>query len=146
MPRTQNRSDLDTPRAAITARNSLYSDFDLNFTAHPNTGDVTTLYDINSIKQSVKNLILTNKGERPFNPRLGSNVRGLLFEPADPFTALDIREAIRETISNYEPRVKLLGVVVKDDADANRYSVEIEFQILTTLETGDVTFYLERIR
>ena len=146
MPRTQNRSDLDTSRAKITARSSLYSDFHLDFTPHPNSGDITTLFDINSIKQSVKNLILTNKGERPFNPRLGSNVRGLLFEPADPFTALDIKEAIKETINNYEPRVKLLDVTVKDNSDANRYRVEIEFQILTTLETGDVSFYLERIR
>lgn len=146
MPRTQNLSDLDVNRAKITARDSLYSDVDLSFTAHPNTGDITTLRDINSIKQSVKNLILTSPGERPFNPNIGSGVRALLFEPVDAFTAVDLKEAITLVIENYEPRVIINEVIVQDDADNNRYSVSLSFQIVTTLETGDVDFYIERLR
>ena len=146
MPRTQNQSDLDIERARITARTSLYSDLDFAFTPHPNTGDITTLKDINSIKQSVKNLILTSPGERPFNPNLGSGVRALLFEPVDQFTALDLQEAITLVIENYEPRVNLIEVSVIDDADNNRYRIQIQFQIVTSLQTGDVDFYIERLR
>jgi len=146
MPRTQNRSDLDVKSSKISARESLYSDFDLAFKPHPNTGDISTLYDINSIKQSVKNLILTNRGERPFNPFIGSDVRGLLFEPADGFTAVSIQSAITDTIDTYEPRVELLNVDVTADVDNNRYAVEIEFRIVTNLQTESIQFYLERIR
>lgn len=146
MPRTQNLSDLDVTRAKITSRDTLYSDLDLAFKAHPNTGDVTTLKDINSIKQSVKNLILTSPGERPFNPQLGSGVRALLFEPVDAFTALDLKEAITLVLENYEPRVRVTGIDVQDEADNNRYRIYLSFQIVTTLQTGNVDFYIERLR
>jgi phage baseplate assembly protein W len=146
MPRTQNQSDLDTPRAQITARTSIYSDVDLAFRAHPNTGDLTVLKDINSVKQSIRNLIMTSPGERPFSPDLGSGVRGLLFEPVNSFTALDLKEAITQVIENYESRVRLLNVSVIDDGDNNRYKVQIQFQIITSLDTGEADFYIERIR
>jgi len=146
MPRTQNRSDLDVNKSQITARTSLYSDFDLAFKPHPNTGDITTLYDINAVKQSVKNLVLTNRGERPFAPNLGCDITGLLFEPADGFTAVSIKEAITLTLDTYEPRVNLKNIIVTAEPDNNRYAVEIEFQIKTNLQTGSLEFYLERIR
>ena len=146
MPRTQNRSDLDVKSSQITARTSLYSDFDLAFKPHPNTGDITTLYDINAVKQSVKNLVLTNRGERPFAPNLGCDITGLLFEPADAFTAVSIKDAIRLTLDSYEPRVKIINIVVTPDQDNNRYAVEIEFQIITDLQIASIQFYLERIR
>jgi phage baseplate assembly protein W len=146
MPRTQNLSDLDVAKAKISKRTSVYSDFDLAFLPHPNTGDLTVLQDINSVKQSVRNLILTSPGERPFSPEIGSGVRALLFEPVDAFTAVDLKEAITLAIENYEPRVKLLEVKVYDEADNNRYRIEIEFMILTSLQTGDVDFYIERLR
>lgn len=146
MPRTQNLSDLDVSRPKITKRDSLYSDFSLGFLPHPNTGDISVLRDINSVKQSVKNLIMTSPGERPFDPTLGSGVRALLFEPVSPFTALDLQEAITQVLQNYEPRVRVVSVDVNDDADRNRYSVQIEFQIVATLDTGEVDFYIERLR
>lgn len=146
MPRTQVLSDLDVNRAKVTARDSLYSDFDLAFTPNPNTGDIGKLYDINSIKQSVKNLVLTSRGERPFNPLLGSDVRKLLFEPVDTFTAYDLRDAIITVLNNYEPRIRLIEVTVEGDIDSNRYHIDIEFQIRSSLAVGEVNFYLERIK
>mgnify|MGYP001025001847 CR=1 FL=1 len=146
MPRTQNLSDLDLKKSIITARQSVYSDFDLSLKPHPNTGDITTLRDINSVRQSIKNLILTNPGDRPFSPNLGSGVRGLLFEPVDAFTALDIKEVIETVVSNFESRAQLLDVTVTDEADNNRYRVQIQFQIITSLDTGEVDFYVERLR
>ena len=145
MARTQTRSDA-SGKAVITSRKVLYSDFDLSFIKHPNTKDVTILKDIDAVKQSVKNLVLTSQGERPFNPLLGSNIRALLFEPVDDFTAFDIDEQVRQTIKNHEPRVRVLDVDVIAEADNNRFKLSIDFQMITNLDTGNVSFYLERIR
>lgn len=147
MARTQTRSDASgVTKASITSREVLYSDFDLSFIKHPNTKDVTILRDIDAVKQSVKNLVLTAQGERPFNPLLGSDIRQLLFEPVDDFTAFDIEEQIRLTIQNHEPRVNVLGIDVSPEEDNNRFRVSINFQMITNLDTGSVSFYLERIR
>ena len=145
MARTQTKTDA-SGKAIITSRSVLYSDFDFAFLRHPNTHDITIIKDIDAVKQSVKNLILTFRGERPFNPDLGSNVRALLFEPADYFTEFDLKEAIEETVLNFEPRVRLLNTDVTSEDDYNRFRVSIEFQMITTLQTGSTEFYLERIR
>ena len=107
---------------------------------------LTILKDLDAVKQSIKNLILTSRGERPFQPTLGSNVRALLFEPADYFTEFDLKEAIEETVLNFEPRVRLLNIDVTGEEDYNRFRVSIEFQMVTSLQTGSTEFYLERIR
>lgn len=147
MARTQNLSDaIGDPTTKVVSRSSLYSDIDLSFKAHPNTGDITTSRDVEAIKQSVRNLISTNPGERPFSPTLGSRVRGLLFELVDPFTAISLKEAIKEVLLNFEPRIDVLEVSVIPEEDNNRYRISISYQIITSLSTGDVTFYLERIR
>jgi phage baseplate assembly protein W len=145
MARTQTKSDV-SGKAIITSRSVLYSDFDLAFIKHPNTKDVTILKDLDSVKQSIKNLILTSRGERPFNPNLGSGIRALLFEPADFFTSIDLQEAIEETVLNFEPRVNLLNVDVDAEEDFNRFKVSIEFQMITNLQRGTTEFFLERIR
>ena len=147
MARTQTRSDASgAQKASITSREVLYSDFDLSFIKHPNTKDVTILRDIDAVKQSVKNLVLTAQGERPFNPLLGSDIRQLLFEPVDDFTAFDIEEQVRITIQNHEPRVNVLSIDVSAEPDNNRFRLSIDFQMITNLDTGSVSFYLERIR
>ena len=145
MARTQTKSDANK-KAIITSRDVLYSDFDLSFLKHPNTKDVTILKDIDAVKQSVKNLVLTARGERPFQPLLGSNIRQLLFEPVDDFTAFDIKEEVQMTLANFEPRVKVLNIDVVSEPDNNRFRLSIEFQMITNLETGTASFYLERIR
>lgn len=145
MARTQTKSD-DSFGSKIRARSNLYTDFDFNFIANPNNGDVSKKVDTEAIKQSVRNLILTNRGERPFQPALGSRVRGLLFELGDPFTALELQKEIAITIENFEPRVKLLDVRVTDELDANRFKIQIYFSIVSTGQQEDVDFYLERIK
>ena len=141
---TPYRDDALTSR--IRARESLYSDFDLSFIANPNNGDVTIKKDIQSIKQSVKNLILTDMHERPFQPLLGSRVRGFLFELTDAWTALDIQDEIQMTLENYEPRVELIDVAVTDEFDKNRVKVVILFRIISIGQQEQVDFYLERIK
>ena len=145
MARTQTKSD-EALGSKIRARSNLYTDFDFNFIANPNNGDVSKKVDTEAVKQSVRNLILTNKGERPFQPFLGSNVRGLLFELGDPFTALELQKEITNTINNFEPRVELIDVRVTDELDNNRFKIQIYFAIVSTGQQENVDFYLERIK
>ena len=102
--RTQNPSDLLTPKASTIARKYVHADLNLTFIPNPITGDINPVKDIEAIKNSVKNLIMTNFQERPFQPEIGSGIRALLFEPVDTITAHELEEAIKdaeETIEFY---------------------------------------------
>ena len=123
-----------------------YSDLDLNFGIHPVKKDLVTKKDENAIAFAIRNLILTNHYERPFNPELGSNVRKLLFEPVSVFTASDLQKMIEQTIANFEPRARVRKVDVIPNEDNNAYDVRIEFFI--DMKTNPITadFLLERIR
>jgi phage baseplate assembly protein W len=146
--RSQNSSDLSVSgnSASTIARKYTYADLDLTFNANPMTGDINPVKDIEAIKRSVQNLILTNYQERPFQPEIGSGVRGLLFELADPITTHSIEQAIRRTIKNFEPRVSVLGVQVSDDLDNNTYNVTIAFQLIASEKVGNISIILERLR
>jgi phage baseplate assembly protein W len=145
--RTQNFSDINLPvKSQVVARDSLYSDLNLSFIPNPVTGDINPVRDIEAIKKSVVNLILTNFYERPFQPEIGSGVRGLLFELADPITISDIEDAAQLVLENFEPRISVLEVIAVDDADNNSYTLSITFQILSTEQIADVIAVLERIR
>jgi phage baseplate assembly protein W len=129
------------------ARNTrIFSDLDLNFTAHPVTKDIVRKYDDNAIKQSLKNLILTSNYERPFHSEIGSQVRSLLFEPASPMLAVSMRKAIFDLVNNFEPRVELIDVVVDFNPDGNNLSVTIEFKIANTERPLTLELILERTR
>lgn len=123
-----------------------YSDLDLNFGIHPVKKDLVTKKDENAVAFAIRNLILTNHYERPFNPELGSNVRKLLFEPVSVFTASDLQKMIEQTIANFEPRARVRRVDVIPSEDNNAYDVRIEFFI--DMKTNPITadFLLERIR
>jgi phage baseplate assembly protein W len=146
--RSQNQSDLSssTSNASTIARKYTYADLDLNFNPNPMTGDINPVKDIEAIKRSVQNLILTNYQERPFQPEIGSGVRGLLFELADPITTHSIEQAIRRTIKNFEPRVSVIGVQITDDMDNNTYDVTIAFQLIASEKVGNISIILERLR
>lgn len=130
-------------QASLTKR---FIDLDLNFTSHPVTKDVVKIYDDNAIIASLKHLLFTNFYERPFQPDVGSNLRGLLFENADSFTANRIQRSIVETIQNYEPRVKVTRLTVKPNIDQNNYSCEMEFLLINKTDPTTITFFLERVR
>lgn len=129
------------------ARNTrTFSDFDLNFTKHPVTNDVAMKYDEEAVKQSVKNLVLTQNYERPFHSEIGSQIRGLLFEPAMPMATILLKKAIIDTIVNFEPRVRLIDVYVNFQPDSNSIEVTIEFVIINTVRPLTVSFILKRTR
>ena len=127
-------------------RNPDYSDLDMDFVANPATGDVNILNGEQAIKRSVRNLVLTNYYERKFNSTLGSDVSALLFDLAGPLTIINIQDAIKGVINNFEPRVRLTDVTVKDDSDNNGYNVTLEYIILNRNSPVISTMFLERIR
>ena len=124
----------------------VYTDIDLNFTANPSTGDVAVKYDDQAIKQSIKNLVMTQFYERPFHPEIGSQVYGLLFEPMSPILKSMIETAITNTISNHEPRVTLLSVNVALNPDNNSIFISIIFRINNTTTPINIDFTLYRSR
>jgi phage baseplate assembly protein W len=129
------------------ARNTrTFSDLDFNFTRHPVTNDVAMKYDEEAIKQAVKNLVLTQHYERPFHSEIGSQIRGLLFEPASPMTVMLLKRAISDTIINFEPRVRLLDVNVRYTPDQNAISATIEFAIVNTTRPLTISLTLKRTR
>ena len=129
------------------ARNArIFSDLDLNFTAHPVTKDISRKYDDNAIKQSLRNLILTSNYERPFHSEIGSQVRSLLFESASPMLAVSMRKAIFDLVNNFEPRVDLIEVLVNFNPDENYLYLKIEFKIVNTERPITLDLVLERTR
>lgn len=129
------------------ARNTrTFSDLDLNFIANPVTGDISRKYDVNAIKQSIKNLVMTNHYERPFHPEIGSQINSLLFEPFTPLLQGMLEQAIINTINNYEPRVQLLGVVANLNPDNYTVYITITFRIVNTEQPLVVDLTLQRTR
>ena len=129
----------------------LYKDISLYFTKNPVTGDVTEVTDVQDIKRSVRNLVLTNRFDRPFHPEIASRVRESLFEMFTPVTINVIRNAIVEILTIYEPRVFVTAVEVADPEysymDQNTLPIKIYFTINNAPETlEEVNVVLERIR
>ena len=125
----------------------IYSDLDLFFTPKTGSDDVSKVIDVAAVKRSVRNLILTNEGEKPFHPEIGSGVRGILFEPMTPITAYVLSLKVEDVIENFEPRARLQSVNARPNLDKNAYEVSIEFYVInapTELVTMDVI--LEGIR
>jgi phage baseplate assembly protein W len=127
-------------------RSNIFKDFDMSFSKHPLTGDVGVKTDINSINQALRNLINTNYFDRLFQPLVGCNIRAILFEPADPITIADLRQAIRDTITNYEPRVTLSDIFVEDLSDRNQYNIRIVYFVNYKAEPIQLDVILERLR
>ena len=134
----------DRDKARVRTRR--YSDLDLDFIPHPVTKDVSIKTNEEAVKRAVRNLILTNKFERPFQPELGGNVRALLFENVDVFTATALEGRIRNQLEIYEPRVETLNVRVFADLDANGFRVVLEFLIKNLPEPVTLELFLDKLR
>lgn len=132
--------------ATITRITQIFKDFDLAFSAHPNTKDITKKRDEDAVKQALKNLILTNYYERPFHSEIGSPVRALLFELATPLTGHMMRRGIIDVIENFEPRVRVLNVDVNMRDQTNSCEVSITFEIVGIQTVSQLNLTLERTR
>ena len=124
----------------------VYKDLDLDFGRNTTTNDVNKLTDVEAVKRSVRNLINTSHYDRPFHPEIGSSVRGLLFEPITPLTSLNLQRKVEEVLTNFEPRIRLVQVLSRPDADLNRYSLRISLYVIGTTLPVTVETFLERLR
>lgn len=140
-------SDFNPLRPRTVAAVQTYSDLDLRDPfINPSTQDVMTLTDIAAVKNAVRNLVLTNFYEVPFDSFRGSNVRALLFENATPYTAMAINKEITRVLIQHEPRVNVTSVDVIDQSDVNAYMVTINFNVIALNTEAALNFYLERLR
>ena len=123
-----------------------YKDLDLNFRAHPVTKDVVKRTGDSAIIGALKNLILTNLYEKPFQPTFGSRVRGLLFEDVSFITANVLQTELTNVIRNFEPRVGIDAIRVQANPEQNRYDVAIRFFINNLEAPVTINFFLEKVR
>lgn len=123
-----------------------FSDLDLNFTIHPVKKDINRHTNETAVVNSIKNLILTNHYERPFQPDIGSNVRRMLFENMDTITSTVLENEITQTIKNYEPRANVSRINVSPDYENNGFNVYMEFYVVNRTTPITINFFLERIR
>lgn len=130
----------------VVSKKRQYSDLDMSLTIHPDFHDIIPLVDVDAVKASVRNLVLTNFNERMFQPRVGSNLRALLFEPADRFTAIAMKDGIRGVLERYEPRVDQITIIVTDMSDKNRYDITLGFRVIATNQPINMSLYLVRVR
>ena len=129
----------------VTSRNRLYKDIDLTFAKKP-SGEIYKKTDAAAVKQAVKNLLLTNRYEKPFQPEFGGDLNNLLFELVDNDTVYEIDGAIREAIKRYEPRARVRQVATNLQPDANSIGITITFQIVNTEEVVTLDTTITRLR
>jgi len=124
----------------------LFSDFLDDLTPHPITKDLGRIKNEQSIKQALKNIILTNLGERPFQPNIGSDVYASLFEPNDIIMEENLRFAIQNAIRFHEPRVNLIEVRITSFSEEDRVAINLIFSIINSIEVQSVNLFLRRVR
>ena len=124
-----------------------FKDISMSFGKNPMTNDLIALKNANAIARSVRNIVLTIPGEKPFDPFFGSNVRNILFENLDSISASLIVDEIKNSIQNYEPRVELVSVEAFPDFDSYSYDVVIIYEIIgADIPPQELQFALETAR
>ena len=107
-----------------------FKDISMSFEVNPINNDIIGVKNDTAIARSIRNLVLTNPGERFFNPTLGSRISEILFDNADDVSAAALREEIEETINVYESRVRLQDVKVKPDFEGHSFDITITYDIV----------------
>lgn len=135
-------------KSALVAKKSQYADLDLSLYVDKELtkGDIVPLVDLDAVKNAIRNLLLSNDYDRPFQPRIGANLRRHLFEPADQFTTFALKQDIKITLENYEPRVDQVNVIANFDEDSNQYIISLAFRVITPNQRTDMTIRLSRLR
>lgn len=129
-----------------------FSDVNVSFTPHPATGKLPVLKNADAVKRAVRNLILTNKYERPYQPNFGGNIVAQLFElnaEGGNISYVDqyaIRNQIETMINNYEKRAKVTDIQTEFNEQTNQLNVTIRFQIVNQRLPVDLTISIQRVR
>lgn len=138
------KKDLQTP---LTKQSEYFSDFYNNLSSHPVKKDLLRAVNENAVKQSIKNLLLTNRGEHVFNGQdIGSDIRRQLFENQGPATETILADLIRNTIANHEPRCNIINVRVLSDETSKAVTATIIFSLINKQEPITLELILDRVR
>lgn len=123
-----------------------FRDLNITFNKHPVTGRLSVLENNDAVIRAVKNIILTNHYEKPYQPKFGANIRAKLFEHIDEFTVHEIKRDIEVALRNFEPRVFVEDIRVIPDEERNGVTVTIIFSVVNQPNPIQATFFLERVR
>ena len=129
-----------------TPKSVEFRDLNITFNRHPVTGRLSILENNDAVIRAVKNIVLTNHYERPYQPKFGGNIRAKLFENIDELTVFEIKRDIETALENFEPRVFVNDLRVSANDDQNRVEVTIIFRIVNQANPIETTFFLERVR
>ena len=130
----------------LSIHNRQWADLDLDFAKHPITKDIVRKTNVEAVKRSVRNLILTNRFDKHFHPEIDGGVTRHLFNLTTAHTKHDIKLAVVNCLNNYEPRVVVDDVSVTGDLDNNGFNVSIYFTVINTPEPIEISLFLERVR
>jgi len=133
-------------QASVVSKKKAWRDLDLSLKIHPIRKDIIPLKDDAAIKNAVKNLLVSNFYERPFQDDLGANLVGLLFEPASILTNILLRNSIRDVLIKYEPRIATTSITITDLPDQNSYNILVKFRIKENDTASAVEIELRRLR
>lgn len=132
-------------KSIIAARQRQYTDIDLTFT-NKATGDIYKKTNSAAVKQAIKNLLLTNRTEKPFQPYYGGDLNRFLFSLSEDFDEDDVRDNIAAAIQNYEPRVRVRDIQVLILPDSYDVKVTVIFQVISTSEVVSLDVSIARLR
>ena len=107
-----------------------FKDINLSFKRHPVTNDVITIRDEDAIKRSVKNIIFTILGEKPFEPNFGSVISQSLFDLNTNLNEIRISDEIQQSLLNYEPRIDNIVVTASIYPDSNELNCVVQYEIV----------------
>tara|TARA_B100002019_G_C21171985_1_gene548935 strand:+ start:629 stop:1030 length:402 start_codon:yes stop_codon:yes gene_type:complete len=124
-----------------------FKDISMTFQVNPLTDDLIALNNANAIARSVRNIVLTNPGEKFFNEDFGTSISESLFENINTLTASTIKDQIKYAIQEYEPRVRFIRAEVSPDSDNNSFDVTIVYEIVgLDIDPQEISFVLQPTR
>jgi len=130
----------------IKDRPVIFSDLDTNFSKTAGVSDVLRYVHEDSVKSSIRNIVLTNRTERFFNANFGCDIRKMLFENMEPSSETAIKALIEDAIENFEPRAQLINVIVSAQEELNAYTVAVVFNTINSTEQQTLDLILTRVR
>lgn len=140
------RIDKITKTQKAAEKSIYYSDFLINLNRHPESNIVVRATNEEAVKKALRNLLLTDRGERYYQPYVGSDINSLLFEDISPVTTDLIKSRIIDVITRFENRVKIIDVVVLPNEPNNSYEVGIVFEIINSVDPVSISLTLYRVR
>lgn len=132
-----------TPRTRLEA---LYTDFHKDLALIPGRNDLARRVNENSVREAIKNIVLTDRGERLFQPTIGSDIRATLFENVTPATIILLKDKISDALNAFEPRCNLLDVEVLGDIDSNHLTVNVVFNVINNEGPQTISIGIDRVR